>query len=242
MKLSIVIPCYNESGNIPLIISRFQEVLGTRQDVEVLLVNNGSKDNSQEVFERELKRVQDNRLRLVKVEVNQGYGFGILSGLKEATGDILAWTHADMQTDPKDVLTGFDLLQQQPNPFRVFVKGKRKNRRWIEAFFTWGMQVLSSIVLKTSLDDINAQPKIFSRDFYNKFLTQEAPYDFSLDLYVLYQAKKNGYTILEIPVFFNKRIYGEAKGGGSFKTRIKLIKRTWKYIFELAKKLKKTDS
>jgi len=237
MKLSIVIPCYNEAGNIPLIISRFQEVLGSRPDIEVLLVNNGSKDNSQEVFERELAKVQDSRLRVVNVLVNQGYGFGILSGLKDATGDVLAWSHADMQTDPKDVLTGFDLLTKQSNPDKVFVKGKRKNRKLAEAFFTWGMQVISTIALKTPLNDINAQPKIFHRDFYNRFLTEGAPYDFSLDLYVLYQAHKHRYTVLEIPVFFNKRMHGEAKGGGSFKTRIKLIKRTWKYIFELANKL-----
>jgi hypothetical protein len=77
---------------------------------------------------------------------------------------------------------------------------------------------------------------MFSRKFYEEYLNENAPWDFSLDLYLLYWAKKKN-TIYEIPVYFNKRMHGEAKGGGSFKTRIKLIKRTFKYIFELRKKI-----
>ena len=84
---------------------------------------------------------------------------------------------------------------------------------------------------------VNAQPKLFSRKFYDKHLVKGAPLDFSLDLYLLYWARKFG-RIIEIPVYFEKRIYGEAKGGGSFKTRMKLVKRTFAYIFELKGALK----
>lgn len=234
-SLSIVVPCYNEGGNIPFIFSRFNEVIGDRKNIEVLLVNNGSTDNSKEIFEREMNLYNNDLFQVVNVDTNQGYGFGILSGLEVAKGNVLAWTHADLQTDPNDVIIGFDLFQNI-NSELVFIKGKRKKRKFSEAFFTWAMQVISSIVLKTPLNDINAQPKIFSRSFYQEYLTWNAPYDFSLDLYILFWAKRR-LKIIEIPVFFNKRIYGEAKGGGSFKTRINLIKRTFKYIFELRKKI-----
>jgi glycosyltransferase involved in cell wall biosynthesis len=239
-KLSVVVPCYNEEGNIPLIINRFKEVIGDNPDIEVVLVNNGSTDNSVQVFDAELKKVNDPRFRLALVKVNQGYGFGILSGLKEATGDILGWTHADMQTDPKDVVTAYHMFLDS-NEENLFVKGKRKNRRFAEAFFTWGMQVICTVVLKTPLSDINAQPKMFRRSFYNKHFLEGAPYDFSLDLYALYWAKREC-VIKEIPVYFNKRIHGEAKGGGSFKTRKKLIKRTFNYIFALSRQLKESTT
>jgi len=74
---------------------------------------------------------------------------------------------------------------------------------------------------------------LFHRDFYEA-IEQDAPGDFSLDLYFLFKAKKQG-LILDFPVFFLPRLYGEAKGGSgsSLKTRIKLIKRTLKYIGEL---------
>ncbi len=239
-KLSITVPCYNEVKNVPLIIEAFKKAVGNRKNIEVILVNNGSTDDSANVFKNELSKEQNSIFKLVNVEKNQGYGFGILSGLEAASGDVLAWTHADMQTDPADVIKGFDLYSKENNE-EVFIKGKRKNRAALEFIFTFGMQIIASIALKTYLDDINAQPKIFSKNFYQKFIKNQAPHDFSLDLFVLYIAKKNNLRIKEIEVNFAKRIFGEAKGGGSWKTRIKLIKRTLSYIFELKKSLIKSN-
>ena len=237
VELSIVIPCYNEGGNIHLIISRLQEIIAANVNIEVVLVENGSTDNSKEVFKRELTKVNPEIFKLNIVPKNMGYGYGVLSGLEAASGRVLAWTHADMQTDPADVLEALKVYNQCNDPY-TFVKGKRKNRNWLEVVFTFGMQVIANIALKVKLDDINAQPKLFSREFFVRFIQSKAPHDFSLDLYALCMAKKHCNYILEIPVMFNKRMHGEAKGGGSWKTRIKLIKRTLKYIFELRDYLK----
>lgn len=236
-NLSIVVPCYNESGNILLIINKFIEAIGTRTDIEVLLVNNGSTDNSAEVFAAAIKSQPTMHFKVVNVPVNKGYGHGVLTGLQEASGDVLAWTHADMQTDPLDAVKGFEVYLKSSEK-NVFIKGKRRQRRLLESIFTFGMQIVALFALKTYLDDINAQPKIFSRSFYEGYIKGKAPLDFSLDLFVLFTAKTNHLQILEIPVIFGKRHAGEAKGGGSWKTRIKLIKRTLHYIFELKKTLK----
>lgn len=235
-KLSVVIPAYNEEKNIPLIFLRLKEAFGGRDDIEVILVNNGSTDKSADVIADEMKSTGAAFFKIVNVPVNQGYGYGILQGLNDAGGDILGWTHADMQTDPMDVLKAFDLYKNADNQ-KIIVKGERQNRRLLETIFTFGMQVVASLFLKTVLDDINAQPKVFSRPFYESYIKKSAPHDFSLDLYLLYQAKQQKYRILNVPVIFAKRLHGEAKGGGSWKTRIKLIRRTFSYIFELKKKL-----
>ena len=97
MKFSIIVPCYNEEKNIPLILEKFNNVI-KNEEIEVILVNNGSTDNSAKIFENLLPKFSF--ARTVLVPVNQGYGYGILQGLKE---DFLGWTDADMQTDPKDV-------------------------------------------------------------------------------------------------------------------------------------------
>ena len=94
MKLSIVVPCYNEEKNIPLILERFDEMI-ERDDIEVILVDNGSTDNSAQVLTELLPKYSF--ARTVKVEVNQGYGYGILQGLRECKGEYIGWTHADMQ-------------------------------------------------------------------------------------------------------------------------------------------------
>lgn len=238
-SVSIVIPCYNEAGNIPLIIKRLAGSFSARGDLpaEVVLVDNGSTDGSFEVMQACINefKAQD-LIRPHRVEVNQGYGHGILSGLAVANGDILAWTHADMQTDPADIAAACELLLAEPDR-DVMVKGKRRNRRLLEAFFTFGMQMVAWYALRVRLDDINAQPKVFYRDFYQRHILDKAPTDFSLDLYLLYMARKTGLRILEVPVYFAKRQHGEAKGGGSFRTRIKLIRRTFDYIFALRRSL-----
>lgn len=77
MKLSIVVPCYNEKENIPLLLERFDEVI-KGQDMEVVLVDNGSTDGSADVLRELLPRYAF--ARTVSVEVNQGYGYGIPRG------------------------------------------------------------------------------------------------------------------------------------------------------------------
>jgi hypothetical protein len=102
--------------------------------------------------------------------------------------------------------------------------------------FTAGMSVFASCALGMSLSDVNAQPKIFHRDFLA--LLAGAPHDFSLDLFALYLARKHGYTVLEQPVSFLARQAGEAKGGGSLRGKLRLSRRTVTYILELRRKLR----
>ena len=237
--LSIVLPCYNESGNIINIFERFREILKDRSDVEVLMVNNGSSDNTSEIMAEELKKPENSFAKVVDVKVNKGYGFGIMSGVNAAGGEYIAWTHADMQTDPKDVLAALDLIQQFPADAKVLIKGRRIARNILDTFFTFGMSIISSIALSTKLYDINAQPKLFHKSFLQKL--DNPPDDFSLDLYLLYMARRLEYEIKEVKVNFAERLHGEAKGGGTLKGKFKLIKRTWSYIFKLKKELKAKD-
>ncbi|MCX6368290.1 MAG: glycosyltransferase family 2 protein [Armatimonadetes bacterium] len=235
VALSIVLPCYNEAGNLPKIYAVLSEILQTQPDVEVLLVNNGSTDRSSAVF-AELQATHTLPIRVVSIPKNQGYGHGILTGVRAAQGAFIAWSHADMQTDPRDILAAYEKLRQSDDPERTLVKGRRKNRPPLDEFFTSGMAWLSSAALGQWLHDINAQPKLFPKSFVS--LLDKAPTDFSLDLFFLYEAKTRGYTLLEQDVVFGKREHGEAKGGGTMKGKLKLIKRTLAYIFELRRTLK----
>ena len=108
MKFSLVIPCYNEAANLPLLLDRCG-ALGAQEGVEVILVDNGSTDASADVLARLLPRYPG--CRSVRVEKNQGYGFGIQAGLEASQGAILGWTHADMQADPLDCLRGLALCR-----------------------------------------------------------------------------------------------------------------------------------
>lgn len=229
MKLSIVVPCYNEAENIPLILNRFAEVV--IDDMEVVIVNNGSTDNSAEILKKMLPNFPF--ARLVTVKVNEGYGYGILQGLKSCKTEYLGWTHADMQTDPSDVVKAWQIVKNN-NRKNVYVKGNRKGRPFGDTFFTWGMGVFETVYMGEKLYDINAQPNIFPKRFFDTW--QNPPYDFALDLYAAYMAKKQGLQVIRFPVLFPERIHGESKWNTGMKAKLKFIKRTIDFSVKLKKK------
>ncbi|MBM0108880.1 glycosyltransferase family 2 protein [Steroidobacter sp. S1-65] len=219
MKFSLVIPCYNEAANLPLLLARCRDLV-SRPGIEVILVDNGSTDCTSAVLQSLLPTCLG--CRSVRVDRNQGYGFGILSGLAAARGDVVGWTHADMQTDPLDVLHGLELFETHGD--RIFVKGRRCGRPLTDAAFTVGMSVFETLLLARPLWDINAQPTMFSRAFYNSW--QVAPKDYSLDLYAYYHALRQGLSIHRFPVRVRERVHGSSHWNVSWAAKRKLIRRT----------------
>lgn len=231
MKFSLIIPCYNEAANLPLLLNRCFSVIKDSL-TEVILVDNGSTDDSPNVLNKLLPQYPG--CRSIRVEVNQGYGFGILSGLRSAQGEILGWTHADLQTDPQDTLTGLSLFNQYgPN---IFVKGRRYGRPMGDVLFTIGMSAFETLLLHKPLWDINAQPTLFSRQFFNTW--KNPPHDFSLDLYAYYQAKQANLLIKRFPVHFAERAHGVSHWNINWAAKRKFIQRTIDYSLQLRKTIK----
>ena len=163
------------------------------------MVDNGSTDDTAALLDRELDK-KSSFIKPMYIEQNIGYGHGIMTGVRAARSEVISWTHADLQTDPTDVINAYSVFTENPDYEKCILKGKRVGRNLFDAFFTLGMGVLSSFLMGIKLSDINAQPKMFHRSFLEKM--SDAPDDFSLDLYLLYQARVNGYDILEYPVHF----------------------------------------
>ena len=228
MNVSLVIPCFNEAKNLPLLISRCEELINN-YPMEVILVDNGSTDGSSNII------AKYSLLKLVRIEENKGYGNGILQGLKNANGEILAWTHADLQTDPNDLIAGLDYFLNSDNPQRIFVKGQRHGRPFLDSLFTLGMSIFETILLQKPMWDINAQPTVFHKSFFQ--LWEKPPIDFSIDLYAYFMAKKSKLVIKRFPVKFSKRLHGQSNWNVSLMGKYKFIKRTLAYSFMLKRKL-----
>ena len=233
IKLSIILPCYNESENIPIILEKFAAVMN-RPDVEILFVNNGSNDASQDIFNQTIPKYFF--AKVIDIKVNQGYGFGITAGLREAKGEYIGYMHADMQTDPADPLKALEIIEKQHNPENCFVKGDRKGRSFGDQFFTIGMSLFETIYLNTRLWDINAQPNIFHRSFFEA-IKDSCPKDFSLDLYLLYMAKKKKLNIIRFDVMFPDRMFGSSNWNTGIVSKWKFIKRTVQFSTKLKRRL-----
>src|SRR5262249_32396910 len=148
-------------------------------------------------------------------------------------GDILGWTHADLQTDPMDFIRALDIAAAEPK--KVYVKGARFGRPLSDLAFTMAMSVSETLLMGTALRDINAQPNVFHRDFYASW-ADKAPYDFSLDLFVYVMARRAGLAVKRFPVRFGERNFGQSHWNVDWRSKYKFIKRTITYSLDLRQK------
>ena len=232
MSLSIVVPCFNESRNIPKLLGDFDRVRGDRP-IEVVLVNNGSLDNSSHVISKHAPKYDF--VKVVTVPVNKGYGYGILEGLRASTGMFVGWTHADLQTDPRDVIRAYDVVKAHDFDPDLYVKGNRKGRPFFDQVFTIGMGIMESVLFGKWLWEINAQPNIFHRDFFATW--KNPPHDYSLDLYTVIMAMQQKLSIKRINVFFPERKYGESSWNTSLAGKWRFIRLVLEASFQFRRSI-----
>lgn len=233
--ISLIIPSYNESENIVELCNRLIKINKKYKYIEIIIVNNGSTDSTAYILKKH-PIYKTKNFKLVKIRKNIGYGNGIIKGIYQAKGEIIAWFHADLQTNPNDVVSCILKYKKKLLKNKTIIKGKRKSRSSFDNLFTYFMSKIVNIVFNVKLEDVNAQPKIFNKKFILQL--KNPPKDFSLDLYFLLTAIKCNYKIDQFPIRWGNRFAGVAKGGGNLIGKFKLTYRTFKYIINLKRKLK----
>lgn len=228
--LSIILPCYNEAANLPELLRRFRP-FADRYPFELILVNNGSTDDTAAVLERLLRDPVHRFARSHLVPVNQGYGYGIMAGLRATTREVLAYSHADLQCAPDDLFAAYDKWVAAPDHDHLLVKGRRMRRRAGEALITRGLQWAATLVLMTPLSDINGQPKLFPKSFLHAL--PNPPHDFTFDLYVLYRARRAGWRIDTVPVDFGQRRHGVSHWAFSWRSKARTTLGFLRYLVRL---------
>ena len=163
----------------------------------------------------------------MRIENNEGYGNGILEGVKLLTNEYIGWTHADLQCDPQDLRKFQNHLVEGVD----FLKGKRANRPFLDRFFTAGMSFIVSVVFQKQFRDINAQPTIIRRSIF--LLMNELPKDFGLDLAVYLKAMKTGNRVQRESVKFGPRRWGSSHWNTGVLARWKFVKRTLKLAWNI---------
>ena len=200
--LSLVIPCYNEEKNIKELLYQISK-LENKFNLEVIIVNNGSTDNSASIIDSEKKLAKN--LKVVTVKKNIGFGNGVKEGIKNATSNLVSYAHGDLQTNLEDVYKAYKIFESS-NLEKKYIKGSRKKRSILDATFTFFMSLINSIFFRKILYDIHGQPNLFEKSLIKSF--DFLPDDMSLDLYMMLNAKKNDYKIIRFDVNFLKRKFG----------------------------------
>jgi glycosyltransferase involved in cell wall biosynthesis len=198
---------------------------------QLVLVDNGSTDATAAKLNELKNSLHGKWFSVVHVQVNQGYGYGLMAGLSSTTAPYVGWSHADQQCDPRDAFHALATLKSNASP-NALVKGVRSGRNKRDIFVSRVFEFCARIFLGFHVYEINAQPKVFGRALLRELVNP--PNTFAFDLYVLYHAAKAGYQVLTIPVVFPPRVHGVSKWASTLLGRYKTIGGMLIYMRQLA--------
>lgn len=235
MKFSIIIPCYNEFDNIENILARVKP-LQDKYDMEYILVENGSKDNSREYFKTMVDGKYEH-IKVVYIDENQGYGYGLQQGLKVASGSYVGWIHADLQMPPEELVQFFDEIDKHTYKEKLFLKGRRTNRTVFDKIFTNGQSVFNTCLFGKKIYDVGAIPVLFSKSMLKEIKIDDMPNDFSIELYIYERAVSLDYQIIRFKVRLLIREKGNSSWNHGLKSKIKQSKK----IFDDSIKIKRGE-
>ena len=205
-SISIVIPAFNEAKNLPVLIEEIKKEIGKLKikNWEVLVVDDGSRDNTSEVISRIHQK--ERRVKLVSLRRNEGKALALQAGFDQAGYEIVITMDADGQDDPKEINKflkkldeGYDLVSGWKTRRKdSFVKN---NTSRVYNYFT-------NLLMKEKLHDANCGFKAYKQEVVKSLNLYG-----ELHRYIPALAEAGGYTIAEIGINHRKRRYGESKYG-----------------------------
>ena len=208
LKLSILIPAYNEVDTIAEILRRVRAV-DTGLEREIVVVEDGSTDGTREILQQEAA-VEDTKV--IYHQTNQGKGAAIRTALQQATGDILLIQDADLEYDPREYP---DLLKPILEDRSQVVYGSRFRGGPHKAMFFWHMvgnkflTLLTNVLYNTILSDMETCYKVFTRQVADKLRLRSPRWGF--DPEITAQILKMGHRIYEVPISYTGREFHEGK-------------------------------
>ena len=229
MKLSIVIPVYNEAATISQIVDMVRSV-DVGMDKEILLVDDCSRDGTRDVLEKMGKEQTD--LKVLFHEVNQGKGAALRTGFTAATGDVVLIQDADLEYDPKEYPR---LLQPIVEGHADVVYGSRfLGGGAHRVVFYWHylgnrlLTTLSNMTTNLNLTDMEVCYKVFKRAVIQSIPLRENRFGFEVEITAKIARRK--LKIYEVPISYYGRDYSEGKKIG-WKDGFSALRCIVKYMF-----------
>ncbi len=204
MKLSVVIPVYNEARTIRQILDKVDSVdIGIEK--EIVLVDDGSTDGTREIL-KELKGYN-----IIFHEVNKGKGAAVRTGIENSKGDIIIIQDADLEYDPNDYAK---LLKPILNGDTKVVYGSRflgKEPTEILSHYVGNKMLtfITNLLYNSKITDMETCYKVFRKEILNGITLKSNRFEFEPE--ITSKILKKGYKIMEIPITYKVRGYDEGK-------------------------------
>lgn len=204
IKLSVVAPIYNEEENINNLYQTITNaVKGKINDYEIILVDDGSKDNSAKLLDQLVKA--DPHVKAIYFKDNCGQTAAIWAGMKEASGEYISLIDADLQTDPRDIFTLMPYMEDYD-----FANGMRVRRQdtYIKKISSRIGNGVRNKLTNDTIYDTGCPMKLMKREVAQSYYLHEGMHRFLPTL-----AKMNGFKVIEVAVNHKEREFGISKYG-----------------------------
>jgi dolichyl-phosphate beta-glucosyltransferase len=200
---SIIIPAYNEGARLDATLNRVLGYLAQQKwDVEVIVVNDGSRDNTVEVVQTHMQK--NSTLRLLENPGNRGKGYSVRNGMMHAGGEVLLFSDADLSSP----------IEEAPKLLAAIAGGAdiAIGSRWMQSdlqtqrqplyrqFFGRIFNLMLRLILGLKFKDTQCGFKVFTRRAALAIFPQQKIERWGFDPELLYLAKKYGFKVAEIPV------------------------------------------
>ena len=215
--VSVVVPCYNEEANIPLLAGQIEAAFDGLPvyDYEALFVNDGSSDGTHAALER--LRADNPRIRPIHLVENRGQSAALVAGLRRAKGEYILTLDGDLQNDPCDFPRFLDLLKHYD-----CVCGYRADRQdsWLRKASSRVANFVRNAILRDGVRDSACGAKSLRRSCIEHILPFNGAHRF-----IAAMVQSAGLTVTECPVTHHPRLHGVAKYG--------VHNRLWRGIHDL---------
>jgi glycosyltransferase involved in cell wall biosynthesis len=231
VRLSIVLPAFNEQANIADALDRARDVAERlSDDYEIVVVDDGSRDRTAELVS--LRAVDDPRVRLVRHERNLGYGEALRTGFEAAKLDLVFFTDADNQFD-LDELEGFMPLIEKVD----VVAGYRIDRQDppMRRFFAKGWNVLVRMLFYVPVRDIDCAFKLFRRSVFDRIDLESIGAMVNTELMV--KLARSGASVVEVGVTHRPRTAGRPSGANP-----RVIARAFRELWGMRERLRQFEA
>lgn len=238
MKLSIIIPVFNEEKTISEILKRVSEVKILGVEKQIILVNDGSTDGTASAIQSRLNRGKIQNLEYIKHQKNQGKGAAVRTGIKNATGDYIIIQDADLEYNPKDIeklvkpvqdklaeVVYGTRLKRMPS----FSKDERTPRFLLHYIGNKFLSLLTSILYGQWITDMETCYKLFPKSAVEDMKLNARGFEFEPEITA--KLLRKGYKIYEISISTKPRGYDEGKKLSTFKDGFIALWSLLKYRF-----------
>lgn len=218
MKLSIIIPVFNEDKSIEQILDKLAATKINRVTTEFVVVDDGSTDKTADILKNYKKNKKITNILFFRHTINQGKGSAIKTGAEHTTGDYILIQDADLEYDPADInrlvlpilekkapVVYGTRLSRMPN----LKKDEKTFRFFIHYLGNKILSLITSVLYGQWITDMETCYKIFPKAALSKIQIQARGFDFEPEITA--KLRKNGYKIYEVPIRTTPRGYDEGK-------------------------------